>query len=210
MNCNCHSGANRIEFQPASGAATNILRSEHEAVLEVLAILEQASNRLLEENQPPSLEFFEQMVEFLSIFVDKCHHSKEEKFLFPNLELMGVMQNGGPIGCMLDEHETGRGLIGEMYEAVALIKAGNQAVGRQQLATSAIEYSQLMQNHIAKENGVLFLLADKLLRPEKQQELVTAFELIESERLGEGTHERLHGLIDQWKVQAEAWQKVSF
>jgi hemerythrin-like domain-containing protein len=35
-------------------------------------------------------------MEFLTVFVDKCHHGKEEEFLFPALEAAGIAREGGP------------------------------------------------------------------------------------------------------------------
>ena len=63
-------------------------------------------------------------MDFLSIFVDKCHHGKEEEFLFPALEAKGVKREGGPIGVMLHEHEQGRGLVAMLRNAVADYTSG--------------------------------------------------------------------------------------
>lgn len=34
------------------------------------------------------------IMEFLTVFVDKCHHGKEEDFLFPALEAAGIAKDG--------------------------------------------------------------------------------------------------------------------
>jgi hemerythrin-like domain-containing protein len=34
---------------------------------------------------------------FLKEFADRCHHGKEEDFLFPALEKAGIKKEGGPI-----------------------------------------------------------------------------------------------------------------
>ena len=48
-------------------------------------------------------EHLDQLFEFFGVFVDRCHHGKEEALLFPALEAVGIGNNGGPIGVMLRE-----------------------------------------------------------------------------------------------------------
>lgn len=186
-----------------SGAATTILRNEHTAVLNVLAALDKAVARLkLEETVP--LAFFEDVLEFLTVFVDKCHHSKEEEVLFPLLGEGGIPVQGGPIGQMLIEHEQGREYIREMQRGLASLKEGVPA-GSYFLISGAEGYSSLLKSHIMKENQVLFVMADSLLKPAAQEEVVQQFEEIENNKLGAGTHERLHGKIDQLIATAANW-----
>jgi hemerythrin-like domain-containing protein len=81
----------------------------------------------------------------------------------------------------------------------------NLADGRNLLIRGAAGYSDLLRSHIMKENTVLFVLADRLLQPLAQAELVEQFEDIENTKIGVGTHERLHGMIDQLLITATAW-----
>jgi hemerythrin-like domain-containing protein len=203
MECNCHHHSNTLEFQPKAGAATKVLRHEHEAVLLVLDIFTQATDRL-RRGEEVSFEMMDGLVEFLAIFVDKCHHSKEEELLFPMLREAGIPQENGPIGCMLSEHEIGRSYIRKLKEGLAQFKAGDKA-GISTLAEYGERYAELMTEHIAKENNVLFVMADRVLGSGTQEELAEQFEDIETSKLGVGTHERLHGMIDQWQVTAREW-----
>lgn len=203
MDCKCHHHTNTLEIQPKAGEATKILRTEHDAVLLVLDILKQSARRL-QNKEEVSLEMLDGMAEFLTIFVDKCHHSKEEDILFPTLRDAGIPQENGPIGCMLSEHEIGRNHIRQIKEGLAQLKAGNPA-GVALFTEHALQYAELMEEHIAKENMVLFVMADRVLDPGFQHELAEQFEEIENSKLGAGTHERLHGMIDQWKATADEW-----
>lgn len=187
----------------SSGAATRVLRHEHDAVLGVLEALDKAVARLKEEKDVP-LSFFEDVLEFLTVFVDKCHHSKEEEVLFPLLGEGGIPVQGGPIGQMLLEHEQGREYIREMQRGLESLKDGVPA-GRYFLVSGAEGYSQLLKAHIMKENKVLFVMADSLLQPAAQQEVAEQFEEIETNKIGVGTHERLHGMIDQLIALAAGW-----
>ena len=93
------------------------LRKEHDAILFALGLLEKmiASGGRGEEFPAKDAE---EMVDFLMIFADKCHHGKEEGFLFAEYEKAGVARDNGPIGVMLREHEIGRSLIGTMGRAL--------------------------------------------------------------------------------------------
>jgi len=63
------------------------------------------------------------------------------------------------------------------------------------LERAASEYSALLRSHIATENAELLPAIDRELAAEDDA-LVEAFERIETERIGAGTHERLHAMIE--------------
>jgi hemerythrin-like domain-containing protein len=65
--------------------------------------------------------------------------------------------------------------------------------------TNAAKYRDLMQSHIAKENNVLFVMADKVLDDAKQDELFEKFENHEENVIGHGVHEKLHSMIHKWE-----------
>jgi len=57
-------------------------------------------------------------------------------------------------------------------------------------------YKELLEQHIEKENGILFMVADRALSSGRQDELFEGFETIERERIGVGKHEEFHALMD--------------
>ena len=83
----------------------------------MLNILEQVCQEL-ETVGSLNKEHFDGILEFLRVFVDKCHHGKEEDLLFPALIAGGVPKEG-PIAVMLHEHEMGRRYVKAMSEAYA-------------------------------------------------------------------------------------------
>lgn len=92
-------------------------------------------------------------MEFLKEFADKCHHGKEEGFLFPALEKTGVRNQGGPIGVMLSEHTMDRDLIKQMQDNLRKDKVDSQG-----FIEAAKSYVRLLRSHIQKENAILFPL----------------------------------------------------
>ena len=67
------------------------LKDEHEGIKIMLSILGQVRQQL-EATGNLSKEHFVGILEFLKVFVDKCHHAKEEELLFPALVTAGVPQ----------------------------------------------------------------------------------------------------------------------
>jgi hemerythrin-like domain-containing protein len=175
--------------------ATSILRDEHKAILKMIDTTEEVAARL-KSGAVVAPEMLSGLLEFFRTFADRCHHSKEEECLFPLLKQRGSPREGGPIGVMLHEHGQGRELIQSMGETACQFAGGQKEAGLR-WADAALAYATLLRNHIAKENDVLFMMADQFLSESDQAGLVEAFEKIESDKLGAGTHERLHALMDK-------------
>ncbi len=175
--------------------ATDDLRAEHEGILRMLAVLESMAGKLGGPDAPPPAQW-EAVLEFLRVFADKCHHGKEEDILFPAMERAGVPRQGGPIGVMLHEHTLGRGHIAAMAAALGDLRTGGPGAV-QDLADAALAYAALLTQHIAKENNVLFPMAERLLGEPAIDAMHADFERIEAERIGPGRHEAFHALLDQ-------------
>jgi hemerythrin-like domain-containing protein len=177
--------------------ATEQLRHEHEAVTLALSILDKFLRRI-GDGQEVNPEHFAQVLEFLQVFADKCHHGKEEEFLFPALEAAGIPKTGGPLGVMLSEHERGRELIRQIADAWQKYQAGDRAAAAGLIA-SARNYIALLNDHIFKENNILFPMAEARLSADTQEKLLKEFDRLEVERIGAGKHEQFHKTLDSLK-----------
>ncbi len=171
---------------------TDTLRHEHEIVLLILKAAEREA-RSIRETGAVHADQVAEMVDFFKNFVDRCHHGKEEKHLFPAMRERGLPAGGGPIAVMLLEHEQGRAATAAISRALERVKGGD-AEASGELADALLAYADLLGSHIAKENNVLFHMADQMLPLEEQEELAAAFDRVEAEEMGEGTHERYHQL----------------
>jgi hemerythrin-like domain-containing protein len=180
--------------------ATDILKEEHRVIERVLDSLETAAGRLRAGDAIGGVYFVE-AAEFVKGFADGCHHMKEEGVLFPALEAAGVPNAGGPIGVMLAEHAEGRRLTQAMRAAAERLDAG-QADQAAVVAQNALAYVALLRQHIAKEDGVLFPMADRVIPPEQRAEITTAFDHIEHVETGEGVHEKYLALADRLEAGA--------
>ncbi len=172
------------------GKATQDLRKEHEAILYVLEILDKMM-RSAESEKESLLRYYNEVVYFLKIFADLCHHGKEENYLFQELGNKGLPKDGGPVGVMLQEHAQGRGFIAEMGSSL-----DEKDIAK--FSSAAVKYRDLLRSHIEKENNILFPMADRLINEEEQERLFEKFEAHEETVVGHGVHEKLHAMIDAW------------
>lgn len=112
------------------------LRADHEIILGELTKLE-----------ADPVGYAKEFLAFTESFAEP-HHHKEEEVLFPALEEKGIPKEGGPIGVMLMEHEAKRGYVKEL------------ANGKIEAAQNIVS---LLREHIAKENDILYPLAEQVL-----------------------------------------------
>ncbi|HVM74698.1 MAG TPA: hemerythrin domain-containing protein [Candidatus Saccharimonadales bacterium] len=170
-------------------SATQILRQEHETILEMIGALEAIVHQLETGGAIP-VETLNRLTEFFVLFADRSHHGKEEDLLFPLMERRGVPRAGGPLGCMLAEHDEGRGYIRAMKESAGGC-AQAEGAARSQWANAARGYATLLRNHIWKENEILFQIAERVLSPADQSELARQFAQVQQEKLDSETETRL-------------------
>ncbi len=175
--------------------ATQILRKEHDAILRMLEATERAAG-LLDQRAPVAPSVLKGLLEFFRLFADRCHQGKEEDLLFPLLEKKGIRRSGGPIGTMLVEHDHGRWLIQQMTELADAYARGESTAGGH-WAQAAHQYSALLRDHIARENDVLFMRAERVLSEHEMAQLAKAFEEFEARKMGAGAHERLYAQMDK-------------
>jgi hemerythrin-like domain-containing protein len=174
--------------------STDELKKEHQGIELMLEILNAISRKMVGGDKIP-VEQFDDIIEFFKVFVDKCHHGKEEEFLFPALEAAGVLREGGPIGVMLTEHEQGRKLVAALKDAVENYRSGTNGAA-DSIRDISNQYTTLLTEHITKENTILFPMADTRLDSDKDTELFEAFEQLEQDRIGIGKHEAFHSLLN--------------
>ena len=154
------------------------LESEHRVIESVLDAMEKEAASV-QAGQPLRKEFWLEVSDFLEHFADGHHHAKEEDLLFPVLVERGIAEEGGPIGCMKQEHVQGRALRQRIHDAAT--DGDAEAV-----VTAAREFVFLLRDHIDKEDNVLFQLARQVLDAESEVALEESFARVQEER----THSR--------------------
>jgi hemerythrin-like domain-containing protein len=172
--------------------ATEELILEHQNIELMLDILKIVSTRLRDGDAVPP-EHLEGILEFLTVFIDKCHHGKEEKYLFRALEAAGVDHITGHIGVLIYEHEQGRIHVARIKKGLA----GTLGVpDMAEVQAAAADYVELMIQHITTENTDVFPMAEKILDSDASANLCEKFKKHERERIGAGKHEEFHALLE--------------
>jgi len=170
---------------------TEQLKHEHQIILLVLKGAEAEADHIQETGEVDKAKIGK-LVDFFRNFVDLCHHTKEEKHLFQRM-CCSVPQADRPVSVMLQEHEEGRRKVAALAEALA--QSGAKAA--RAVHDILLAYAALLRQHIAKEDNILYPMADNGLDSQDQQKLSEAFEKVESEEMGKGVHEKYHRLAHE-------------
>lgn len=167
---------------------TEILSSEHRVIEIVLAVLDRIAEDAIATSSL-DLASARDAIAFLRGFADQCHHGKEEARLFPAMERCGIPRDAGPTAVMRHEHEIGRAHVRKMDQAATDHEKG-VAGAADRFAFEARGFVELLRDHIAKEDQVLFPMADRMLPAAAMAELESDFGRFERDEMGAGAHER--------------------
>lgn len=176
--------------------ATKQLIAEHQAVRLVLQIFQVISDHI-QEGRAINYTHVNRLLDFLKVFIDKCHHTKEEQILFPILLKKNNDLAGGPISVMLNEHDQGRKIIKQLLQDMESYKKDPENTGPR-VIKDLDSYTSLLSQHILKENNILFPMADSILSEIEQNNLFDAFEELEINEIGPGTHEGFHNMLEEY------------
>ena len=162
--------------------STMSLRRDHDLIEKVIKSME-TTIQLLESGKKIPEPILLTVIDFSKNFTDVCHHSKEEKSLFPALERSGMPTHMGPIAMMLMKHDITR-KIGNKMEKLAqdYFKKGDAT----QLISDLREYVEHVTQHLWKENNRLFMMAEARLQHVSQQvdEELNQIEKIKLDEIG--------------------------
>ena len=164
----------------------NVLIDEHRVIERVLDAFQSRLAALPAEQFSPA--FFEQALDFFRDFADSCHHGKEEAQLFPLMEQRGVARDGGPIGCMIHDHEFGRSCLQSVRANLPAAARGDERA-REAMRDAGLAYVGMLREHIFKEDNILFQMARRALTPSDVETLAASFDT-DDPRTGPATRAR--------------------
>jgi len=167
--------------------STASLRRDHELIEKVIKAMESTIQLLNDDKQIPE-SILLPVIDFSKNFTDVCHHSKEEKSLFPALEKAGLPTNMGPIAMMLIDHQRSREIGDQMEEsAKEYLSSGDST----KLISDMQEYTEHITEHLWKENNKLFMMAEARLQYVSEK-VDTELSEIEKSKLNELGKTREH------------------
>ena len=162
--------------------STASLKRDHDLIEKVTKAMESTIQLLSDGKQIPE-SILLPVIDFSKNFTDVCHHTKEEKSLFPALEQAGMPSNMGPIAMMLIDHQRTREIGTQMEEsAKEYLSSGNS----QKLIGDMQQYVEHVTEHLWKENNRLFMMAEARLQyvSKKVDEELNDIEKIQLNDLG--------------------------
>jgi len=157
---------------------TEKLSVEHRHILRAVGALERFVDQSEKEGKLEA-GVGARFVEFIREYSDRWHHAKEENLLFPAMNRAGFPLDGGPIAVMLRDHDTGRDFTRAMAKNPTKTKTTDNTTLRT-FANGAQSYIELLRGHIAKEDHILYPMADDALTGENQEALDREFDAAEA------------------------------
>ena len=155
---------------------TDILKEEHQNVLQKLDALEEVISHLDKKE-----EISAKLKELASFFKTDfwIHFAKEEEALFPEIEKF-IPREGGPTGMMLIEHEDLRNTNAEFQPAVDVyLRDSDNSEAKGMIQGYGTHFIGVLRDHIDKENNILFMMADMHLDQTQIDKVIKLFHEIE-------------------------------
>lgn len=173
------------------GKAIELLSEEHKYILKVIDSLNKECS-LIKSGKSVDKTFFSTAIDFIRNFADKFHHAKEEDILFVEMCSDELNLHCNPIEQMLYEHDLGRNFIKGLEQAIT----ANNAKG---VVENAMGYSQLLQEHIWKEDNILYPMADQALPEKVQKSIFERFKKVESEKFTKASIKKYLNFAEECK-----------
>jgi hemerythrin-like domain-containing protein len=177
--------------------ATKNLENDHVYILRLIDVMEKMV--LTSHSEVINLET---VVNLIRNYADAFHHAKEENLLFPLMATKGFSKEQGPIAAMLNDHAQGRNFVKAMSEEIENFNKGNKTA-LPKIYENMEGYIELLRAHIAKENNVLFRMADNVLSEQEQQDLLEEFAKIETNNFAAGVLESYISEIEKLEKKFE-------
>lgn len=175
--------------------ATTDLRFEHVGVARMLGIMDAMAGRA-RRGEHVDLDDLQQVIEFLRVFVDTRHHTKEEELLFPAIGAANMTSTEPTVAILLEEHARGRATVARIQASLRGLAVPDEAA-LAELADALTAYTQLLREHVRREEDDCFGPADRELPAAVQEELKEGYERVEREVVGGGVHEAFHALLER-------------
>jgi hemerythrin-like domain-containing protein len=175
------------------GKATESLEREHQAIQKAVAVMARIVDQL-ELKHSVEADLLRDLIQFMRVFGDQCHHGKEESYLFPLLERRGVPATGCPLAALKAEHIKGRQLMEDFASATATYITDKER-GCLSLTQALQSLVTLYPAHIWKEDYLLFPMTTKVLSGEDDKLLLQQFTEVES-GLGANVYDTYEALAE--------------
>ena len=154
---------------------------EHEIIKNFLIILNRLSDRMLK-GEYVDAKYLMHVDEFISIFIIRNHHHKEEDILFKYVIDKGFPHEAGPLNVLTNEHRLFRESFDNLRDLIGRYIEGDLGISRE-IAKVIKNIGELLEPHIRKEEAVLFPILSNLLSRDDNDRIQAMFRDIDREIL---------------------------
>ena len=160
---------------------TEVMVKQHANISRMLKVIKEICCGILEGAEIDQKEFAE-ILDFIRRYADGYHHRREELVLFPEMvdhleEVASIIIKHG----MLVEHDLVRAHVRALDEALKLYAQEPKTEYKLQILTEAMAYANRLQQHVEKENNVVYPLADRGLSDDIKNKIDTTVHEMEAE-----------------------------
>jgi len=173
-----------------------LMIDEHKYIKRMLVVARKYSYKIVQ-GQPVDYDAFYKIIDFVRNYADRHHHGKEEDFLFNRMiEHQGpaaekLVKNG-----MLVEHDLGRLHMQLLEDALQKVKDGDDEAKIDVIA-NAVSYTDLLNRHIDKEDGVVYKFAENGLDPSIIEEINAQCETFEKDAEEKQVQKKYIALLEE-------------
>jgi hemerythrin-like domain-containing protein len=147
------------------------LMIEHRLIERMILVMGNEIERI-QTSKTANPKFIDTAVNFIRTYADQCHHGKEEKILFRDLEKKKLKPSDRQImDELIQEHVLGRKLTGQLVDAKSKYETGDKAFLKVIIDTMQ-QLVDFYPRHIAKEDKIFFKSAMKYFNKTEKDEML--------------------------------------
>lgn len=171
--------------------ALTIISQEHGNMWRLATTLDQVASDM-QSGAPLESAFFEAALDYISQFVDRMHHPKEDDFLFRLLRLRST-EAADVLDALEADHRQGPDNLAQLRAKLASAAQGKLPTA--DLAVAIKRYTDGLKGHIKTEEINVLPLARKVLQPQDWAEIDQAFRNHSDPVFGDRSKAEFHELF---------------
>jgi branched-chain amino acid transport system ATP-binding protein len=144
----------------AKDVVTATIKQEHYALGMVMAVLQRLLGDIAERRAEPDFALFAAALYYIDDFPERCHHPKEDEYLFKALRGRTKRHNA-VLDDLQAEHVSGAQMVGYLHQALTHYQGGAPE-GLERFRAGVDAYAAMLRDHMHKEDALLAQASDDL------------------------------------------------
>lgn len=170
------------------------LMIEHRLIERMTEVLDREV-QAAENPESINLALIEQGIDFFRTYADRCHHGKEEDYLFAALHTKPLSDNHKAVfNELMEEHTVARATVKALADAREKALSGNKE-GYREIVELVAKIKVLYPTHIEKEDKHFFIPIMDYFSPEEQSIMLEEFAKFDQSLI----HEKYQTVIEHWE-----------